>query len=222
MTMFTITTYRKSPFQGCRPVVKGRKVPKREKVFPVQPDWFHPAHLRPGRSLGYKLILFSQHRRSPAFPISQQLPLKQDVVSRAAAIIGCLVVTHGVVWSLMLPALIQSDSDRHIKMQILACALLAILSLPFSLCGMLRGEELECWPWGWIFKWPPDFPAEQQQQQPGLHLHSFPRAIYCLSTPNDSMSPFMDTSKSALLPLPPAQLCVLEKTITKLQTAERA
>lgn len=64
----------------------------------------------------------------------------------------------------------QSDSDRHIKMQILACALLAILSLPFSLCGMLRGKELERWPWGWIFKWPPDFPTDKQQ--PGSHLHS--------------------------------------------------
>lgn len=84
----------------------------------------------------------------PPFPISQQLPLTQDVVFWAAAIIGCLVATLGVVWSLILPALIQSDSDRHIKMQILVCALPAILSLPFSLCGMLRGKELERWPWG--------------------------------------------------------------------------
>lgn len=86
------------------------------------------------------------------------------------AIIGGLVATRGVVWSLLLPALIQSDSDSHIKMQILACALLAILSLPFSLCGMLRGTELDHWPWGWIFKWPPDFPTEQHQ--PGFHLHT--------------------------------------------------
>ena len=39
-----------------------------------------------------------------------------------AAIIGCLVpLTHGVAWPLILPALSQSDSDRHIKMQIPSC-----------------------------------------------------------------------------------------------------
>ena len=72
----------------------------------------------------------------------------QDVVFWVAAIICCLEATLGVMRPLILPAFIQSDSDRHIKMQILVCVLLAILSLPFSLCGMLRGKELERWPWG--------------------------------------------------------------------------
>lgn len=72
----------------------------------------------------------------------------QDVVFWVSAIIGCMVATLGVMWFLILPALIQSDSDRHIKMQILVSALLAILSLPFSLCGMLSGKELGRWPWG--------------------------------------------------------------------------
>lgn len=82
------------------------------------------------------------------FLFQQQLPLALDVVFWAAAIRGCFVATRGVPRSLILSALIQSDSDRRIKMQILARALLAILSLPFSLCGMLRGAELERWPWG--------------------------------------------------------------------------
>lgn len=64
------------------------------------------------------------------------------------AIIGCLAGALEVIWSLIPAALIQSDSDRRIKMQIHVCALFAILSLLFSLCGMLRGEELERWPWG--------------------------------------------------------------------------
>lgn len=169
MTMFTIIAYRESPFKVVVvSVVCNRKVSKWELLkkyclfVPFCPGLYPP--------WGSKHILSSQQHRFPPFPILQQLPLMQDVVFWAAAIIGCLVATRGVVWSLILPALIQSDSDRHIKMQILACALLAILSLPFSLCGMLRGEELERWPWGWIFKWPPDFPTEQHQ--PGFHLHS--------------------------------------------------
>lgn len=96
----------------------------------------------PGPPGGSKLILHPQQHWFPSFSISQRLPLMQDVVFWVAAITGCLVPTHGVAWSLALPALIQSDSDRHIKMQILACALLAILSLPFSLCGMLRGKGI--------------------------------------------------------------------------------
>lgn len=105
---------------------------------------------------------------------SLQLPSQTGCCFLGEGYYSCLLATRGVVWALIPAALIQSDSDRRIKMQILACALLAILSLPFSLCGMLRGQELERWPWGWIFKWPPDFPTErrQQQPQPGFHLHS--------------------------------------------------
>lgn len=102
------------------------------------------------------------------------------------AIIGCLAGALEVIWSLIPAALIQSDSDRRIKMQIHVCALFAILSLLFSLCGMLRGEELERWPWGWIFKWPPDFPAEQRE--PGFHLHRSVFLIYCPSTLTNSTS----------------------------------
>lgn len=56
---------------------------------------------------------------------------------------GCLPVTSEVAPALTPAALIQSDSDRRIKMQILACVLLAILSLSFFLCGMWRRMELE-------------------------------------------------------------------------------
>lgn len=50
------------------------------------------------------LILFST-TLIPPFPILQQLPLTQDVVFWVAPIIGCLLLTHRVVWSLILPAL---------------------------------------------------------------------------------------------------------------------
>lgn len=132
------------------------------KIFflPIDPSWVFT--LPPPAAL--------HHSLSHAFLETKQLPVTQDVVFWVAAIINYLVVTLGVIWSLILPTLIQSDSDRHIKMQILVCVLLATLSLPFSLCGILWGKELERWPWGWIFKWPPDFPAEQPR--PGFHLHT--------------------------------------------------
>lgn len=53
------------------------------------------------------------------------------------------MVTRGAAQPLIPAARSQSDSDRRIKMLIPACVLLAILSLPFSLCGMWRWMELE-------------------------------------------------------------------------------
>lgn len=130
---------REMSFQGCACwvfVAKYRKVSKRGRSEePPPPTW---AFIR---CVDLNLFRLQTTLISP-FSISQHLPHWQDVVLWAAAIIGCLVPTLGVVRSLTLPALIQSDSDRHIKMQIPARALLAILSLPFSLCGMLRGKEL--------------------------------------------------------------------------------
>lgn len=128
------------------------------------------------------------------------------------AIIGCLVLTHGVVWPLILLAPSQSDCDRHIKMQILACALVAILSLPFSLCGVLRGKELESWPWGWIFKWPPDFPTEQHQ--PGFHLHSSlsPLTVHHCWLCEPQLSPRPSDRNNSSCSLPPATLSFYKRT----------
>ncbi len=52
------------------------------------------------------------------------------------------MATRGVVRSPALAALIQSDSDRHIKMQILACALLAIFVTSFLLVWHVEEKRI--------------------------------------------------------------------------------
>lgn len=66
-------------------------------------------------------------------------------------------------------------------MQILACVLLAILSLPFSLCGMWRRMELErCPPEVEYSNIRPIFPTERRR--PGLRCLSSPPSLPLSST----------------------------------------
>lgn len=114
----------------------------------------------------------------------------------------------------------------------LKCKFLPVLSLPF--CHFLSpcvacwgGKELERWPWGWIFKWPPDFPTEQHQS--GFHLHSSPSPFIAhqrwLSQRRLSTRPFCRTSNSDCELPRLHQRTSLPSTIssyrfTKLQMAE--
>lgn len=81
----------------------------------------------------------------------QSLPIQPSLTSLSpVAYPACLLLTLGVARSLPTNVSQQTHSDRHIKMQIPASLLIAILSHPLS--WEVPTTELDLMPMGWIFK----------------------------------------------------------------------